>query len=184
MINYRTLFQKIKHLAFFIAIANFIFLMGCHSDTDSVRKDDTTAVLKILLDSALHENGLARAAQLKLSKPFGDTTVFLYNKTLMGHLPKDLPHKLLTEDEICHLMTISNKTDLQFLELDEFVKTSTGYRVALGTHCMWRGAIQNYRHTTSKWICERQKYCNAILNMDLVKHGDNITGGKAIVAIY
>ena len=167
-----------------IAIIEIVCFVACHSSIKSEKKDDTTAVLQILLDSAFYKDRLATAARVDLSGPLRDTTIFMRNSILIDHLPKNLLHKLLSEDEMCELMAAHKLTYLQFLELGEFVKTTHGYQTALGTHCMTKGIMQTEPDGISHPFCEREKYCNAVLYTDVTKKGNNLTGSKFSVMTY
>ncbi len=100
------------------------------------------------------------------------------------HLPNNLPHKLLTEDEMCELMATHQTSGLQFLELDEFIKIPNGYRTALGIHCMWKGTEQTLPDGILHSVCQREKYCNAVLSMDVTKRGNKLTGSKFGLVTY
>ena len=167
-----------------IVIAAIIFLPACHSGVTSLKRNDTTSVLQILLDSAFYKNGLATAAQVNLHDPLKDTVIFKRNEILTHHLPKNWRYRLLTEDEMCELMSIHKAANLHFLELDEFAKIANGYRVALGIHCMFRGTSVKEPEGTSQTACERDKYCNAVLYMDIIKSGNSFIGNKFSIADY
>lgn len=85
---------------------------------------------------------------------------------------------------MCKLMTADKATSLQFFELDEFVKIRNGYRTALGIHCMWRGTIEKEPEGTLRTVCERDKYCNAVLHMDVIKKGSQFIGTRPSLMIY
>ena len=101
-----------------ITITEILFLVACHSNAGSVKKDDTTAALQVLLDSAFYKHRLAIAAQAHLSDSLRDTIIIKRNDILVHHLPKNLLHKLLTEDEMCELMPAHQTSNLQFIELE------------------------------------------------------------------
>lgn len=167
-----------------IIITGLIFLAACHSEMTGTKENDTTTALKILLDSAFYKNRLARSAQLNISHPFGDTLIFKYSDVLAHHVPETLLYKLLNEDDMCKLMAIRKTSHLQFLELDEFIKTSDGYRTALGTHCMWKGIIVTEPSQSQVDVCKPNKYCNAVLHMNLTKRGNNLSGSKFSLITY
>ena len=85
---------------------------------------------------------------------------------------------------MCELMAKRKASGLQFLELDEFIKTPNGYRTALGTHCMYKGIELDEPRETPHTVCERDKYCNAVLDMDIIKRGNNLTGSKFTIMTY
>ena len=85
---------------------------------------------------------------------------------------------------MCQLMATHKWSNLQFLELDDFVKISNGYHTALGTHCMWRGVEETEPDETPHSVCKREKYCNVVLNMDVTKKGNIFTGSKFTLFTY
>ncbi|MFI5163392.1 MAG: hypothetical protein ACHQHN_19085 [Sphingobacteriales bacterium] len=179
------MFHNLRVLTFvYITIAEMGFLTACRSGVNSVKKDDTTVVLQILLDSAFYKNRLAAAAQSNPSDPLTDTIIFMQNDILTRHLPKTLPNRQLTEDEMCKLMVTHQTNHLQFLELDEFIKSPNGYRTALGTHCMWRGSVSGEPDQRTATLCEREKYCNSVLYMNISKIGNTLTGSRFQIMTY
>ena len=159
-------------------ILGAIFFSSCHSSVNHYKKDDTTVALKILLDSAFYKPRLVPPGS------FSDTIIFQYNDILVHYLPKQLSYKLLKEDEMCRFMAVRKISHLQFLSLEEFIKTSNGYRTALGTHCVWRGAFTVEPDQRTDTLCEREKYCNAVFYMDVRKTGSTLTGSRFRIMTY
>ncbi len=167
-----------------VTLTGIVFFAACQSGAGSVKEDDTTAALRILLDSAFYKDRLGAAPRLDPSWALKDTIIFKRNDILVRHMPKSIPHKFLTEDEMCGVMPADPPNSLQFLELDEFIKTTNGYRTEIGSHCMYKGIEQTEPDGISQSVCEREKYCNAVLHMDIIKRGDNLTGSRFILMTY
>jgi len=160
------IFASKKHLTLsFLVLLPFLLLTRCQNlDNTNERVSDTTAVLQMLLDSALLNNRLPNSAELKKPYPFGDTIIFKYDTLLNKHLPVNLKYKLLTESELCSLTTIYRHTPNgfhYFLELKNFQKSDTSYHAALELHCLYGDS------TISE--CEYQKYCNGGIGMTVKK---------------
>ena len=173
-----------RQIIIFISVAVIAFSGACRSSARSVRENDTSAVLHILLDSAFYNNRLSTAAQLSPSDPLKDTIIIERASILNQYLSKNLPHKLLSEAEMCAYMAKHQLSNLQFIELGEFVKISNGYQTALGTHCMWRGTSRTEPEGILSVSCEREKYCNAVFSMVITKKANSFTGGKYNIIAY
>jgi hypothetical protein len=175
------MFCNLKTLTItYITITAIFFLAACHNNVRSVKKNDTSAVIQILLDSA-HKEQLLTATELPSLK---DTLIFKRNDILIRHLPTNLPYKLLSEDEMCKLMATYHLAGLQFVALDKFEKTSNGYHTALGAHCMSGGTEQTDSDETFHSVCEPEKYCNTVLYIDVTKEGNNFAAHKFGLMTY
>ena len=126
-----------------IVILTFIALYdtGCGLDKSvaTESKNDTTQILKTLIDSAFYRQRLPDFSSLKRNNPFGDSIIFKFDSDLIGHLPTDQKFKILTEDQICLLATQHyNDTTLfcNFLALNNFKKTDSTFKVSLRNECI------------------------------------------------
>lgn len=99
--------------------------------------NDTTEVLRMLLDSALNKKKIVDYKYLFRDSIFGDSAVMLYDSVLFSYLPKvkGVNLKIMTEDEICTYAT-AYEADLKnwfpmVLQLRHFAKTDSGYMADL-----------------------------------------------------
>jgi hypothetical protein len=169
---------------FTIIILTFILLCdtGCGVDKSNLKvaTNDTTQVLKFVIDSAFYHRRLPDFSALTKNNPFGDTIIFKFDSILVGHLPSDLKYKLLTQDEICFLATqYSNDTTdfCNFLELSSFKKVDTTYEISLQNQCVIplydkKGIpkfdkVFNQRHNSSK--CLFGYLCGGGMTMTCIK---------------
>jgi hypothetical protein len=126
-----------------LCILTFALLLdtGCGVDKTNlkVETNDTTQILRHVIDSAFYHQRLPDFGSLTRNNPLGDTIIFKFDSILIGHLPIDLKYKFLTQDEICSLAT-KYDTDTtkfcNFLELDYFKKVDTTYEVILKNECV------------------------------------------------
>ncbi len=98
--------------------------------------NDTTEVLRILIDSGLIGHHLIDQQYLHRDNPFGDSIIFLYDDLVVNHMPvfDTMKFKFLTEDQICDVATRlswERKWFPTYLILANFEKADTIYRVAL-----------------------------------------------------
>ena len=163
-----------------IIIFSLILLPRCrNTENRKERVNDTTAVLQILLDSAFYNNRLPNSAALKKPYPFADTIIFKFDSLLHKHLPTHLKYKLLTEAELCSVITIyqNNPNGFRyFLELTTFEKTDTAYHAVLESHCLYSD------NTKSK--CEYEKYCNGGIGMTFKRRTQKLEGDSPIFWEY
>ena len=162
-----------------ILTCTILFDTGCgvESTDMKVAKNDTTNILKILLDSAFYRQRLPNFSNLKLNNPFGDTIIFKFDSILVGNLPTDLKFKLLTQDQICSLATQSynnQKSFCNFLELNNFQKTDTTYKVRMETHC-----LEVVVDRIGKATCLTEKYCNGGIEMTFFIRADSLKSEPA-----
>ena len=158
--------------------------IGCKAEKpdSKVSKNDTTDIIKILIDSAFYrQKRIPDFSRLTKNNPFGDTIIFKFDSVLLGHLPKQF--KVLTQDEICSLATqYYNDTSkfCNFLELNSFKKLDTTYEISLQNQCVMplydRNGKPIFRNDfykdSVKYKCMFGMLCGGGILMSFKKQGD------------
>src|SRR5258707_13857384 len=93
-------------------LAILLTVVGCHSPgktlPPSPPKNDTSEVLRLAIDSGFHLRVLQEMTRSRGYRPFGDSNLFLYNKTFAPYLPSVIDghqFKFLTQNQLCDLAT-------------------------------------------------------------------------------
>ena len=129
-------------LILFISTVVFLSCQSNHQKTNIVKDiNDTSRVLRILLDSAIIGHHIPDKSHLYKNNPFGDSIILADDSILKIFLPQvdTLKFKLLTRDQICHLATINQDTFNffpNFLILQHFKKNQSTYTVTLRNTCV------------------------------------------------
>lgn len=132
----------------FLIIA--LLLFSCTNSTLTKRievKNDTTEVVRLLIDSAFYRHNLPDINALTKNSPFGDTIilckdVYQGDSIILKYFAQGLngiKFKFLTHYEICSLArNLHNDTVYfpNFLELRSFRKVDTTYEVYLQNDCV------------------------------------------------
>ena len=172
-----------------ISILTFILLLGTGCDVDrtnfEVAVNDTTQVLKFVIDSAFYRQRLPDFSRLQRNNPFGDTIIFKFDSVLVGHLPSDLKYIFLTQDEICSLATQHyNDTTYfcNFLELNSFKKIDTTYEISLQNQCVMPLYDKNgnpkfdkdFYKNRENYKCMFGMMCGGGMAMTFIKQADTL----------
>jgi len=164
-----------------------LFDTGCNVDNTNSKivKNDTTDILKILIDSALYHERLPDFGFLTRNNPFGDTIIFKFDSILVGHLPTNLKYKLLTQDEICSLARLhcyDANHSCSFLKLDSFKKVDSTYKVFLQNQCVMPLFDKNGKQLFDSAFMQRHNYskctsgglCGGGMSMTFVMQVDTV----------
>lgn len=120
----------------------FLFDTACKGDSNQISKtarNDTTEIIRLLLDSSFYRHNLADMDRLYENNPFGDSIIFKVDSTIIEHIPTEYKIKLLTQDQICSLATQLGNDTLpfaNFLTLKYFKKADTTYEIAIQNTCV------------------------------------------------
>lgn len=177
-----------RFLTITILIFSFLFNTGCKSVNTRVAKvikNDTTEIMRILLDSSFYRNNLADISRLYKNNPFGHSIIFKADSIIAGHIPANYKIKLLTQDQICSLATQLSSDSLpfaNFLALKYFKKTDTIYEVALKNTCVvplfdktgkqMFGFEMTRQNPAMK--CMFGMLCGGGINMSFIKRADTL----------
>ena len=186
-LNVASNFKMTIRSIFSILTITLLLNTGCDVDKTSLKvaTNDTTQVFKFVIDSAFYRQRLPDFNSLQSNNPFGDTIIFKFDSILVGHLPRDLKYKFLTQDEICSLATQHyNDTTYfcNFLELNSFKKVDTVYEVSLQNQCVMPLYDKNGNPKFDKdFYKDREKYkcmfgmmCGGGIGMTIIKQADTL----------
>lgn len=118
-----------------LTILILIVLLSCNQSkvAEKPETNDTTEVLRLLLDSALNKKKIVDYKYLLQDNPFHDSIVLLQDSVYTQLLPEitGIKLKVMAEDEICTYAT-TYEADLKksfpmVLQLRHFAKTDSGY---------------------------------------------------------
>jgi hypothetical protein len=179
--------MRLRTLSIIILTLTFLVDTGCSVDNTNLKvaKNDTTEVLKILIDSAFYHERLPDFSALTRNNPFGDTIIFKFDSILVGHLPTNAKFKLLTQDQICSLATQHyNDTTYfcNFLILNSFKKVDTTYEVSLQNQCVMPLFGKNGKPRFDNDFMKRHNYstcmfgmmCGGGMGMVFIKQADTL----------
>lgn len=160
---------------------------SCRNDKPNpiVTKNDTTQVLKILIDSAFYRENLPSFSSLYRNNPFGDTIIIKFDPILVGHLPTHLKYKFLTEDEICSLATqhLSDAYEFcTFINLNSFEKVDSTYEINIQNECVMPLFKKNgkprfdkdFYKNTGTFKCWFGLLCGGGMAMTFIKQADTL----------
>ena len=164
-----------------------LFDTGCGVNKTNLKvaANDTTQVLRFVIDSAFYHHRLPDLSALTRNNPFGDTVIFKFDSILVGHLPSELKYKLLTQDEICSLATQHHNDTTNFcnfLQLQHFKKVDTTYEVILKNQCVMPLYDKNGKPKFDKaFYKDRGNYkcifgmlCGGGMSMTFIKQADTL----------
>lgn len=181
-------FQMNPRLILSIFTFSLLIEAGCNVGKTNltIAGNDTSQVLKLVIDSAFYHHRLPDYSALTKNNPFHDTIIFKFDSTLVRHLPNDLKCKLLSQDEICSLATryYNDSTYFcNFLKLNNFTKIDdTTYEVSLQNQCVMPLYDKNGRPKFDKDFIQRHSnykcwfgyLCGGGMAMTVIKKGDTL----------
>jgi hypothetical protein len=132
-------------------IQNLIIIVFFNAACNSTEKKPNTTIVQSdtlkAITTLLNEDFLARnmpgygAPGVGQPSIFGDTILLEYNDSLDKYVPAAFgTHylKRITRDELCRLSIVNRKVDFpDFLQLLDFEKTDSGYRISLQATCVF-----------------------------------------------
>ncbi len=131
--------MKIRLAQIFILLSAIYLNTSCANKAKTVAHpvwNDTTEVIRLLLDTGLIGHHIIDQQYLLRDNPFGDSIIFQYDDLVVNHMPvfDTMKFKFLTKDQMCDLVTRlkwEGKWFPHYLRLVRFEKSDTFYRVAL-----------------------------------------------------
>jgi hypothetical protein len=179
--------MTLRTLSIIILTLTFWVDTGCNANNvnSKIAKNDTTEVLRILIDSAFYHERLPDFGFLTRNNPFGDTIIFKFDSILVGHLPTNLKYKLLTQDEICSLARLhcyDANHFCTFLKLNSLKKNDNKYEVYLQNQCVMPLFDKNGKQLFDSAFIQRHNYskctfgglCGGGMSMTFIKQADTI----------
>ena len=170
-----------------ILIFALLFDTGCGANKTNLKvaTNDTTQILRFVIDSAFYHQRLPDFSALTHNNPFGDTIIFKFDSILVGHLPSDLKYKFLTQDQICSLATQHDNDTTHFcnfLELSSFKKVDTTYEVSLQNQCVMplygkKGKAlfdKDFNQRHNNYRCLFGYLCGGGMGMTFIKQADTL----------
>lgn len=136
----------------------FLIVTSCLNQNERMKakteiRNDTAEVFRILMDSAFISHYLPDRGFLFYNNPFGDSIILQFDSLFLKKIPihDSLKFKILTKNEICELATknydVKKASSFpNFIKIIKFVKTSSGYEIALQNTCVFPNYINGERY--------------------------------------
>jgi hypothetical protein len=103
-----------------LLIAYVICNIGCNERKNTqtleelIKKNDTTEIIRILIDSGFHRKEVIGWDKLLVNNPFKDTPILSMSSEFAGHYPTGLRLKFLTSMQVDSLASIYNIDTINF----------------------------------------------------------------------
>lgn len=112
---------------------------GISNNKLGIAQNDTTEIIRILLDSLVGTNKSLLSFRLNENNPFGDSIIFSTDNIIEQHYPIGHKLKLLSEDQICVLATQAmndKKTFPNYISLKNFALVDSSYVATIQNNCL------------------------------------------------
>jgi|GEM_PF-2942596 len=169
-----------------------LLFFSCNNNTSLIKetnvRNDTTEVIRLLIDSTFYRYNLPGINRLTKNSPFRDTIilckgVYKGDTTILKYFSQSkngIKFKLLTYSEICSLAT-SLETDTTlfpyFLEVRSFENVDTAYEVYIQSTCVIP-RFDKYGHRrlagSEASKCIFGMLCGGGISMIFTKQGDTL----------
>ena len=149
--------MTIRLLSYNLIISTFVILISCNGKAPNVSSplNDTTEIIRILIDSTINLPRLSDINRLYKNNPFNRSIIINSDSAIYQRLPSTYKFKLLTLDRICDLAKQYNDSS-DFPNYLEFG--------------VWKNSDSVYHASVKNMRIENRSNCLRALNQGCFKY--------------
>lgn len=138
-----------------VGITAFFIYSGCSRPKTNlvISRNDTSEVIRLLLDSTLYLPRLMDMSLLFKNNPFGDSVIVVRDSIIVNHAPKGINFIFLTQDEICALAErYKNETSsfANYLKLDYHEENDSVFEASIANFQIERIYYDNIQESKNQ----------------------------------